>query len=78
MTTGQKWLLIAAVWVFAVGTLLSSFQGRYKLPKLYDVYAAMHTTARYDTWTGELEVKHVKGDGWAWVKGATLWVEDLK
>lgn len=78
MTSLQKWLLILAIWIFAVGILLHSFQGRYRLTKLYESYAVLHAVSRYDTWTGEVEVKHMKGNRWVWEKGATSWVEELK
>jgi len=76
MSNLQKWLIIIAIWIFAVGILFNGLRGRYKMPILYDVDAKMHPDARYDTWTGKLQVweygyRHYE-------TGATSWVKDLK
>ena len=74
VNTFQKWILIIATLIFALGTLLSSLTGRYRLPILHDVYSQQHPSARFDTSTGEVEVKHLK----KWEAGASSWVKELR
>jgi len=74
MNNLQKWLIIIAVWIFAIGTLFSGLRGRYKIPILYDTFTEMHPDARYDTWTGNVQVRHLS----KWEIGASSWVKDLK
>ena len=65
MNNFQKLILITGVWIFAIGVLLHSFTGRYRLPILDDEYAKQgeHAmtfyAARFDTWTGKLETTRV-------------------
>jgi len=48
MTKQQKWAIVGAIWVAAIGIFLSAFKGRYERvePK------ADHRVTKFDTWTG--------------------------
>ena len=67
----QKWLIIMAMWIFAIGVLFSSFNGRYRWA---DLTMSGYNGARYDTWTGEVEVRN----GLHWERGAPGWIKDVK
>ena len=88
----QKWLIVLACMIFAVGIFLHAFTGRYRLPILEndysmgDQHAMIYYEARYDTWSGKLEVTQVTskidkktGDfKLHWVDTPTCWIKDLK
>ena len=64
MNTIQRWLIVIAMLLLAIGVLLHAFTGRYKLPILDNEEEFVKTDghmwglyeARYDTWTGRFEV----------------------
>ena len=95
MNALQKWLIVLAIWIFATGVFLHAFTGRYKLPILADDYtkgaghAMTYYEARYDTWTGMLEVTQLKPEISAsgkmtgefkrhWEETPSSWVKDWK
>jgi len=92
MDTLQRWLIVIAIWVFAVGIFLQALHGRYRLPILADDYvrgsehAMTYYGARYDTWTGRLETTYLipgtsdkKGVyNIGWKDTPTCWVKELK
>lgn len=48
MTKQQRWAIVGAVWVAAIGLFLSAFRGRYqRLPPMADNHPA-----HFDTWNG--------------------------
>ena len=48
MKNQQRWAIVGAIWVAAIGIFLSAFKGRYQhLPPMGDNHPA-----RFDTWTG--------------------------
>ena len=92
MSNAQKWLIVFAIQVFAIGVLLHASTGRYRLPILADDYvrgaehAVTYYGARYDTWTGRLEITYLipftnKGNGdlkIRWKETPSCWIKDLK
>ena len=95
MNVLQKWLIVLGVWIIAVGVILHAFSGRYKLPILDegyikgDPYSMTFYDARYDTWTGKLEVTHLKPEiniagkmtgelKRRWEEAPSCWIKDLK
>jgi len=78
MNTLQKWFIVIAVLVFAIATLLGAFNGRYKMGKasMDSAQRGKYLSVRFDTWTGEVEVKDSISQ--RWVKGSSVFVEDLK
>ena len=92
MNTLQRWLIVIAIWVFAIGVSLQALHGRYRLPILHDEYAQQPGTilrysARYNTWTGQLEVTYINPKvynkttneyGIVWKETPTFWIKDLK
>lgn len=95
MSNIQRWLIIISIWIFAMGIFLHAFTNRYRLPLLYEEYAQEFGTilkhnARYDTWTGRLEVTYIRQPMKAkkgaapleyetyWKETPTFWVKDLK
>ena len=95
MNTLQRWLIVIAVWIFAIGVFLHAFTGRYRLPILDDDYVrgSEHSMtfweARYDTWTGKLEVTQLKPEinilgkmtgelKRRWEETPSSWIKDLK
>ncbi len=77
MSSSQKWLIVLAIWILAIGVLLNAFHGRYKMAVVSELsQAARYTSARFDTWTGEVEVKDSPGHRWQ--EGSSFFVEELK
>jgi len=77
MNTFQKYLIVLAVWMLSVGVLLNAFHGRYKMAVISEASQAAraYTSARFDTWTGEVEVK----DNFShWQKGSSYFIQELK
>ena len=74
----QKWLIVLAVWVFAIGTLLNAFHGRYKMGKasMEAAQRGNYLSVRFDTWTGEVQVQD--NPSGRWVRGSSIFVEELK
>jgi hypothetical protein len=74
----QKWLIVIAVLIFAVGTFLGALNGRYRMGKVSmdSAQRGKYLSVRFDTWTGEVEVKDSISQ--RWVKGSSVFVEELK
>ncbi len=56
MNNLQIWALIIGIWLLAGAVALHSLTGRYKWVDLKDEMSNL-VDARYDTWTGHLEVE---------------------
>ena len=75
----QKWLIVIAVWIAALGIFFGGFQGRYK-------YAFIDTGrwsgGRFDTWTGEVSIKNYHTDNsnklWQWEGLNPNFVKDIQ
>ena len=78
MNALQKWLIVLAIWILAIGVLLNAFHGRYKMAVVSELSQATraYTSARFDTWTGEVEVKDSRGHRWQ--EGSSFFIEELK
>ena len=78
MNVLQKWLIVLAVWFLAIGVLLNALHGRYKMAVISELSQASkaYTSARFDTWTGEVEVND--GCSHRWQKGSSYFVQELK
>ena len=78
MNVLQKWLIVLAIWIFAIGVLLNAFHGRYKMAVISELSQAAraYTSARFDTWTGEVEVKDSRSHRWQ--EGSSFFIEELK
>ena len=74
----QKWLIVIAIWIFSLGVLLNSFGNRYRLPVLLDEFTLKYPDARYDTWTGRLQVWVWRDGGIHFDNGSTSWIRELK
>lgn len=57
MSSLQKWLIVIAVYIAAIGIFLGAFQGRYRYAS-FETEAKRWTGGRFDTWTGEVSVKN--------------------
>jgi hypothetical protein len=57
MSSVQKWFIVVAIYIAAIGVLLGAFQGRYKYAS-FETEAKRWTGGRFDTWTGEVSVKN--------------------
>jgi len=71
MSSAQKWLLILALWVLAIGVLISSFRGRYSI-RFHETKDGSTGYVKQDTWTGRLSVYQVttfkEDDHWQVIK----------
>lgn len=78
MNSLQKWLIVIAVLVFALGVVLNSFQGRYKMAVVDELSykPGGYYSARFDTWTGDCSVKDSKSH--RWVEGSSVFFKDLR
>lgn len=59
MNNMQKWLIIGAVWVVAIGILLSGLRGRYHVELRSNYVNGVLESAGYikqDTWTGRVYI----------------------
>ena len=58
MTEQQKWAIISALWVAAIGIFLSAFKGRYQhLESKID-------PAKFDTWSGKAYIRRPSTGEW--------------
>lgn len=79
MNNFQKWIVTASLifslgmLLLGIGTILNSVTKRYRWAELYDVFAQQHPHSRYDTWTGDLQVRH----SGRWESGASSWIKKL-
>ena len=88
MDSFQKWLMVVSSLIFAVGvlcfgigTILNSFTGRYHWAELEtSSYLGDAAASRYDTWTGEIQVKGRCGGGkFCWSDGInSSWIRNVK
>ena len=64
MNNVQKWLIVLAGWVFAIGTFLNAFHGRYKMRKasMGSAQKGNYLSVRFDTWTGEFRCGIIQAD----------------
>ncbi|MDP2924503.1 MAG: hypothetical protein Q8O30_12440 [Candidatus Omnitrophota bacterium] len=78
MNVLQKWLVVIAILVFATGTFLNGINGRYRMGKVSmdSAQRGKYLSVRFDTWTGEVEVKDSISQ--RWVKGSSVFVDELK
>ena len=81
----QKWCVVGAVWVLAIGVLfigvgliLNSFTGRYRWPELEESFVTMHPDCRWDTWTGQLETRQARNGRFRYETGASSWIKNVK
>ena len=59
MTKHQKWAIVGAIWVGAIGIFLSAFRGRYQ--RLEPLYGGPR---KFDTWTGERYEYDIGSNHW--------------
>lgn len=85
MDSPQRWYIVGAIWVLAIGVLLmgaglilSSFTGRYRWPELEESVVTMHPDCRYDTWTGQLETKVLRNGRFQYETGSSSWIKNVK
>ena len=57
MTKQQKWAIVGAIWVAAIGVFLSALRGRYQ----HLEPGADFSPAKFDTWTGVTYIYGVEG-----------------
>lgn len=78
MNTLQKWFIVVAALIFAIGTFLGALNGRYRMGKVSmdSAQRGKYLSVRFDTRTGEVEVKDSLSQ--RWVKGSSVFVEELK
>lgn len=55
MTSFQKWLIVVAIYIAAIGILLGAFRDRYKFASFEE---GRWKGGRFDTWTGRVSVKN--------------------
>ncbi|MDP2941367.1 MAG: hypothetical protein Q8N85_03825 [Candidatus Omnitrophota bacterium] len=53
MTGKERFLIIIALFLIAVGILLSSFRGRYQYFPGGDIGGQVYQPKLFDTWTGD-------------------------
>lgn len=68
MSRLQKWCIIAALWILAIGVFLNAFNGRYSYFRPPDSPQDIWPV-RFDTWTGNHYQQCRDG---SWVKIVTL------
>lgn len=65
MTKQQKWAVVGAIWVAAIGIFLLAFRGRYQhLPPEYIENTEVGRPQKFDTWTGNAYVYDVGRNRW--------------
>ncbi len=61
MSKLQKWLIVAAIWVLALGVVLSEVRKRYEIEpySMLNTQGVVQTSGftKKDTWTGRLFIK---------------------